>query len=114
MIEIRLISRGEDEFSAFESAGHAGRAEYGKDIVCSAVTALLKTAVLTLMAAEKKGGLKLEIKAKKAGELSAKVEKPEKEEKTRLKHLFEFLTIGLISIQKEYPDCLNLQIIKKS
>lgn len=113
MIRIRLISKDADEFSAFESAGHAGSAEYGKDIVCAAVTALLKTAVLTLKAAESKGLLRVKIDAERAGFLSAKIEESDKKNGERLRCLFEFLTIGLLSIEAEYPDCLNLEIVNE-
>lgn len=81
MIRIRLVSKDADEFSAFESAGHAGSAEYGKDIVCAAVTALLKTAVLTLKAAESKGILRVKIDAERAGFLSVKIEESDKKKR---------------------------------
>ena len=57
MVKIRLLSNAENCFSAFESSGHALRGthadfgdneskpEKGGNIVCAAVTILLKTAV---------------------------------------------------------------------
>ena len=92
MIRIRLVSKDADEFSAFESAGHAGSAEYGKD---------------------SKGLLRVRIDAERAGFLSVKIEESDKKNGERLRCLFEFLTIGLLSIEAEYPDCLNLEIVNE-
>ncbi|WP_024467618.1 ribosomal-processing cysteine protease Prp, partial [Treponema pedis] len=101
MIKILLVSNEENEFSKFESGGHAGQAAAGSDIVCSAVTVLLKTAVLSLISAEKSGsGLKIKVKAKTRGKLSAEVLSFSQEDKPRLRYLFEFLTMGLISVKE--------------
>ena len=81
--------------------------------MCAAVTALLKTAVLNLISAEKDGkGLKVKVKAKTRGNLSAEIIRVSQKDKPRLRYLFEFLTIGLAAIETEHPDCLDLQIKK--
>lgn len=113
MIYVRLVSKGEDEFFAFESSGHAGNAEYGKDIVCAAVTALLRTGVLTLQNAYKCGSFEVEIEAEGAGSLSASVVKSGKKDAERLRFLFEFLAVGLLSIEEDYPDCLTVKILNE-
>ena len=127
MVKIRLLSNAENCFSAFESLGHAsgghaggshadfgdndGKPEKGGNIVCAAVTILLKTAVLSLSSAQKESSsLKAEIRADNPGYLSAKVTAFSEEDKPRLQYLLEFLTIGLMAIEAEYPDCLDLQI----
>ena len=138
MVKIRLLSNAENCFSAFESSGHAsgghaggnysgsghalrgshadfgdndGKPEKGGNIVCAAVTILLKTAVLSLSAAPKeRSSLKGERRAGNPGYLSAKVTAFSEEDKPRLQYLLEFLTIGLMAIEAEYPDCLDLQI----
>lgn len=132
MVKIRLLSNAENCFSAFESSGHAsgshaggnyagsghadfgdndGKLEKGGNIVCAAVTILLKTAVLSLSSAQKESSsLKAEIRADNPGYLSAKVTAFSEEDKPRLQYLLEFLTIGLMAIEAEYPDCLDLQI----
>lgn len=132
MVKIRLLSNAENCFSAFESSGHAsgghaggnyagsghadfgdndGKPEKGGNIVCAAVTILLKTAVLSLSSAQKESSsLKAEIRADNPGYLSAKVTAFSEEDKPRLQYLLEFLTIGLMAIEAEYPDCLDLQI----
>lgn len=127
MVKIRLLSNAENCFSAFESSGHAsgshaggshadfgdndGKPEKGGNIVCAAVTILLKTAVLSLSSAQKESSsLKAEIRADNPGYLSAKITAFSGEDKPRLQYLLEFLTIGLMAIEAEYPDCLDLQI----
>lgn len=132
MVKIRLLSNAENCFSAFESSGHAsgghaggnyagsghadfgdndGKPEKGGNIVCAAVTILLKTAVLSLSSAQKESSsLKAEIRADNPGYLSAKITAFSEEDKPRLQYLLEFLTIGLMAIEAEYPDCLDLQI----
>ena len=132
MVKIRLLSNAENCFSAFESSGHAsgghaggnyagsdhadfgdndGKPEKGGNIVCAAVTILLKTAVLSLSSAQKESSsLKAEIRADNPGYLSAKVTAFSEEDRPRLQYLLEFLTIGLMAIEAEYPDCLDLQI----
>ena len=132
MVKIRLLSNAENCFSAFESSGHAsgshaggnyagsghadfgdndGKPEKGGNIVCAAVTILLKTAVLSLSSAQKESSsLKAEIRADNPGYLSAKVTAFSGDDRPRLQYLLEFLTIGLMAIEAEYPDCLDLQI----
>lgn len=134
MVKIRLLSNAENCFSAFESSGHAqhgdhalsgghassahalsgndeGKPEKGGNIVCAAVTILLKTAVLSLSSAQKESSsLKAEIRADNPGYLSAKVTAFSDEDRPELQYLLKFLTIGLMAIEAEYPDCLDLQI----
>ena len=47
MISITLFMRG-GRVAGFESSGHAGYDEHGSDIVCSAVSALTVTAVISV------------------------------------------------------------------
>lgn len=108
MIKVRLVSTKKQELVSFESTGHAGKDVLGKDIVCSAVTVLLKTAMLSLVAAERTNpDFKLSIKSDTRGFLSLKVDSFSENERTRLRYLYEFLTLGLMSVMEEYPDFLD-------
>ena len=42
------ITRKDDKIISFEAKGHSGSAEYGQDIVCSAISVLFETAGLGL------------------------------------------------------------------
>ncbi len=111
MVKIRIVSTEENLFSSFESSGHAGMSENGKDIVCAAITILLKTAILSLLSAEESSEtLKLKVDTKDRGYLLAKVEDFGVEDKPRLKYLLEFLMIGLSSIRAEYSDYIELEL----
>lgn len=96
---------------SFEASGHAGFAKKGKDIVCSAVSILFRTAVSVL---EKCDDVKLEVNAKERGFLKVEIAKIDEAEnlsektKEKLEFLSEFLTEGLQSIEDEYPDCIKL------
>jgi len=46
MIKIKIFRQTEGKVSGFSVSGHSGTAEYGKDIVCAAVSTLAQTALL--------------------------------------------------------------------
>ncbi len=88
--------------------GHAGYAERGSDIVCSAVTVLIRT---TLQVLSELPALNLETDTSKRGFIGFKVLKgfPSKIEE-KLKYAGDFLQVGLESVAKEFPDNLKLVI----
>ncbi|MCI7061233.1 MAG: ribosomal-processing cysteine protease Prp [Lachnospiraceae bacterium] len=45
MIDVKLIQDSAGEYTGFEMTGHAEYAEYGQDIVCAAVSALVINAI---------------------------------------------------------------------
>ncbi len=111
MVKIRIVSDKEGLFSSLEASGHAGKSENGSDLVCAAITVLLKTAVLSLTSAQEKSkSLQITVRAEEKGELFLKVEKFSEADFYRLKYLLEFLTIGLVAIEAEHSDSLDLDI----
>lgn len=48
MIKIKIFRQQDEKVSGFSVSGHSGTAEYGKDIICAAVSALAQTALLGL------------------------------------------------------------------
>ena len=52
MIEVLLVCGKDGAFKSCNASGHAGFAAKGKDIVCAAVTELLRTAVQVLQKTE--------------------------------------------------------------
>jgi uncharacterized protein YsxB (DUF464 family) len=83
--------------------GHADFAVAGNDIVCSAVTVLLRTAIQVLSSMD---GIKFESEAVERGTLSfcAEVSEAGSESEIRLECIRNFLETGLSSISVEYPD----------
>ena len=88
--------------------GHSGYAERGSDIVCSAITVLIRT---TLQVLSGLPGVKIKVNSSERGFIDFEILKgfpSEMEEK--LKYAGDFLQTGLESVAKEYPDNLELVI----
>lgn len=103
-----LVERDENGvLLSCKAEGHAGYAERGSDIVCSAVTVLIRT---TLQVVSELAGVKLEFDASERGKLNFKVLGFPSDVEEKLKVAGDFLAIGLGSIAKEYPDNLELVI----
>ena len=45
MIDVKIFQTSSGEYTGFQMSGHAGYAEYGQDIVCAAVSALVINAI---------------------------------------------------------------------
>ena len=85
-----------------QANGHAGFSKKGSDIVCSAVTILIRTAIQVLSHNEnvllatdtsKRGNLSFEV--------SAKSENPKTE--AQLESIGDFLRTGFLALTKEFP-----------
>jgi len=91
---------------ACKASGHAEAGKAGTDIVCAAVTVLLRTAVNTLSGRK---GIIVQNGAPERGQLWLEtVYEPEGKE--FLFAIGEFLVIGLMSISQEYPKNCKLTI----
>lgn len=109
MIHVRLERSENGMLTACNAEGHSGYAEKGFDIVCSAVTVLIRTTVQVL---SKTCGVELTTDASKRGFVSfgVKIIKLDSLLEQKLKTAEEFLETGLGAIQKEYPKHLELVI----
>ncbi len=87
--------------------GHAGYSKKGYDIVCSAVTVLLKTTVQVL---SNTFGIELKTDRLKPGSLSFEVFLKESNPilEAKLEYAGDFLETGLESVRKEFPQCLKI------
>ena len=86
-------------------SGHAGTDVKGKDIVCAAGSALSQTLVLSINRL-----LKIEQSVKIENGLLTSTIKPlaEPEEDNKLKLLIESFLIGILEIQREYPERVKI------
>jgi uncharacterized protein YsxB (DUF464 family) len=103
------IDLDKDIIISLEVSGHSGLNKKGSDILCSAVSALSQTFILTVARV-----LKIEQQLKKEdGYLSSHIDLTDlsSENRVKLKLLFESLLIGLIEINKEYPDKIKIEFI---
>lgn len=100
-----ILFRRSGALEGFEARGHAGYAQEGSDIVCSAVSAITQTAVLGLTEA---AGLKPLVEVKEA-RLSCRLpEGLSPEERERAKLILETMAIGLRSIAADYGEYLSI------
>ncbi|BDU51023.1 ribosomal-processing cysteine protease Prp [Haliovirga abyssi] len=107
MIKV-TIYRKNGEITGFSGNGHANFEEYGKDIVCSAVSTAMQQAVVGIL-----GYLKLNPKVgNRDGFLKLDLKNCKISEKNReLNAILESMYIMLKEIEKIYPK--NLKIIEK-
>ena len=101
MIKITILYN-ENKFASLEVKGHANSAEYGQDIVCSAVSALIFGGLSNILNEEnyehyddeKKGYFQLECISKNSD---------------HDKVVIETVIAGIRKIQKEYPKNVRLE-----
>lgn len=101
MIQVLLELDEQKRLLFFEAAGHAYCGLKGHDIVCAAVTALLRTTVQALAAVQSK------VAAEQRGILSFTVLHYAESQTARLQYAAEFLWLGLSSLQREYPQAIQ-------
>lgn len=107
MIHVLVELDAENRLISFEAAGHANHGTKGHDIVCAAVTILLRTTVQVLRSVE------ADIHAESRGNLSFQVIKYTAEQAERLRYAAEFLWLGITSLQEEYPQALQCKKIQR-
>lgn len=105
MIEVDLFFSKQGYLDGFSVQGHAGQGDVGQDIVCAAISAITQTTVIGL--SER---LKVDVQLTIEHGLLA-VHLPEgltakQEEEADL--LIDTMRLGIISTQKEYPDCIEM------
>ncbi|AIS52106.1 putative ribosomal protein [Thermoanaerobacter kivui] len=105
MIQVEIFRDSKGDICRFSIVGHAGYDEYGKDIVCSAVSAISQTAILGLEALKT-----VKIKKKiKSGDLWVEIiEKGFLEDNIRLKAILDTMVLGLKDIEKDYGKYLKV------
>lgn len=116
MTDILLVCNTRGQLTGLSAKGHAGYAEKGSDIVCSAVSVLLAAALELL---ENTRGLSVKSDTASRGALAFSVEVSAAltdEEKLllgeRLKCTADFVRSGLRSVCRQYPD--NVRLREKS
>lgn len=106
MIKVKLLVTAERQITAFEVTGHANYADYGQDIVCAGVSAIVQTTVMGLQYFLE-SPLKLSITE---GYLSCVLpEFMDSKEKERASILLKAMELGLETMLRSYSK--NLQIV---
>ena len=106
MIEIEAVLDSGGILKTCTASGHAGAGKTGTDIVCAAVSVLMRTAVRTLSG---KKGITIRCEAPKPGFLSLEADYTA-DGKEFLYAAGVFLTEGLASVAEEHPKHCKLTI----
>ena len=109
MISVLLTCGKDGTLASCRAQGHAYFAEKGGDIVCSAVTVLLRT---TMQALSETEGIFVRADASERGSLDFDVsaESAPAESRAALVYAGRFLEAGLASLVREYPLNVELKI----
>jgi len=97
----------EKRLLSFEASGHANCGVQGHDIVCAAVTILLRTTVRAL------DSVLSESEAEVRGSLIFRVLRFDNAQSERLRYAAEFLWLGIASLQQEYPQAIQCKKIQR-
>jgi len=110
MTNVLLVCGRDGCFKSCSAKGHAFFAAKGRDIVCSAQTLLLRTALSLL---ERTKGIKFSCDASERGSLAFGVEvvSNSAELAERLRCTADFIREGISSLSREYPGCVLLKEI---
>lgn len=92
-----------------KAEGHAGYAEYGKDIVCAGVSALMQSLRPALL----ERGIRNTMYMISTGESRMEVKaEPECEQRHQCLVVFETVLAGLKEIARAYPDYVLIKVEK--
>jgi uncharacterized protein YsxB (DUF464 family) len=109
MIEIKAALDEAGILRSCEVSGHAGAGKTGTDIVCAAVSVLLRTAIQVLSGRK---GITIRGDAPEPGLLWMEADYSE-EGREFLSSTGEFLTAGLKSVAGEFPDNCRFTGVKE-
>lgn len=112
MISITMVSGEKKEFISCKAVGHSGFAKEGFDIVCSAVSVLLRTVALALEGRAKvDGNLQVELLYPRKGDVEINVLRYDYSSFDFLVFTFDFLKLGVGSLSCEYPEFVSLECL---
>ena len=106
MIDVDILRSGGETYG-FTCTGHADYDEYGRDIVCSAVSAITQTCILGLTKVVKiDAGISVD---DDNGIVCILDRDTDKARLQQAQLLFDTLVQGLSSIESAYPNTLNIK-----
>ena len=107
MLEISILLGQEGILKQLEASGHASGAKKGENIACAAASVLVRTAAILI---ENEKRVENSGSAEREGLFSLHVHGYEHECAKWLRGVCDFLVEGLKSIEREYPDSIQLSI----
>lgn len=107
MIKI-LVEYRDGDISRVTAKGHAGYAKYGKDVVCSAVGAIIQTALIAIIDMSD-----ADVKYEKNDDGFLRFEVPEpKSEEERIKQqaVLRAMVLGVGDVEKGYGPYVKMEV----
>lgn len=92
---------------SLKAKGHSGYAPKGSDIVCAAVSSLIRTALVVL----KKNGVKMNVNLEHRGDMECRVVSYNQGDERILQYTSLFLKEGVGMLEKEFP--CNVKLIEE-
>ena len=106
MISVVVVRGRCGNLVSAEASGHAGKGTRGTDIVCAAVTVLLRTTISVLSAS----GLVLEAGTAGRGSLAFRVTAFAEGDVSLLVYAADFLVEGVGSLARESPEAVEMRV----
>lgn len=114
MIDVKFGKSEDGKSLVLTLHGHAGQAEKGQDIVCSAASILAYTAAQTVVAMHEEGKLQKKPNIKlDSGDIRI-VCKPHEEAFPEALHAYSVVQIGYRLLELTYPECVSLTMFGES
>ncbi|MBN1616137.1 MAG: ribosomal-processing cysteine protease Prp [Spirochaetales bacterium] len=107
VLTVTLVCDSGGNLLSARAHGHAGASVCGRDIVCAAATALLRT-TLAVLVREFPDAITAESDGR--GDLSFSVEPPLEGSFPALKYAALFLREGIESLAREYPESVLISV----
>lgn len=104
MIKVTVNRNDEGKILGFRVTGHAGYGEYGKDIICAAVSAVVQTAILGV---ENLAKIKVD-KFVSEGKVVFQIIDVALEDRVKVDSILETMVLGLKDIAGEYHKYLKV------
>lgn len=106
MTDICLVCHKDGSFSSCSAQGHSGYGTKGSDILCAAISVLLRTTAQVLI---ETFGSAVEYDASTCGKFFLKVKKMSTVDCGKLVYAADFLRNGFVSLQQEFPKHILLK-----
>ena len=107
MIQFLLEHDAEGRLLFFEASGHAECGRKGHDIVCAAVTILIRTTVQAL------NSVQAEVYTEQRGCVTCQILRYNENQSEQLRYAAQFLWLGMTSLQAEYPRAIQCKQIQR-
>ncbi|MBN1410591.1 MAG: ribosomal-processing cysteine protease Prp [Spirochaetales bacterium] len=110
LINVSIQLSKEDCLTSLKAEGHARQEKRGLDIVCAAVSTLLRTMARLL---QEENGIAVDGSADREGEMELRVSEVPREKKEKIKGMTGFLLKGLLDLKSDFPQNINITINKE-